>query len=274
MHNLLNDFKIFCTVDLQLSKRTVQRKAYYLKRILKTIRKPVDEITANDIRHYLYKRYQHLKPSSYGNDLKALKRFFRDFLQKPQVVESFRFPRTPFKPKTIPSKKDLRDFYYALTTVKDQALFLFYATSGLRRMEILSLRYEDVDLERRMIIPKNHNGTSTKNSWVSFYNQEAKDRLDQYLAIRKRQKDKLFPMARRKLIKLWGETRRRTGLNITPQRLREWFCVEMAEQGVQDRYIDAFCGRTPKSILARHYTDYSPERLKRIYDKAELKVLS
>jgi len=141
-------------------------------------------------------------------------------------------------------------------------------------MEILSLRYEDVDLERRMIIPKNHNGTSTKNSWVSFYNQEAKDRLDQYLAIRKRQKDKLFPMARRKLIKLWGETRRRTGLNITPQRLREWFCVEMAEQGVQDRYIDAFCGRTPKSILARHYTDYSPERLKRIYDKAELKVLS
>jgi intergrase/recombinase len=48
----------------------------------------------------------------------------------------------------------------------------------------------------------------------------------------------------------------------------------MAEQGVQDRYIDAFCGRTSKSILARHYTDYSPERLKRIYDKAGLKVLS
>jgi hypothetical protein len=27
------------------------------------------------------------------------------------------------------------------------------------------------------------------------------------------------------------------------------------------------------SVLARHYTDYSPERLKAIYDKAELKVL-
>jgi intergrase/recombinase len=48
----------------------------------------------------------------------------------------------------------------------------------------------------------------------------------------------------------------------------------MAEQGVQDRYIDTFCGRTPKSILAKHYTDYSPERLKGIYDKANLKVLS
>jgi intergrase/recombinase len=81
-------------------------------------------------------------------------------------------------------------------------------------------------------------------------------------------------MARRKLIKLWGSTRSKTGLNMTPQRLREWFCVEMSEVGVQDRYIDAFCGRTPKSVLARHYTDYSPERLKRIYDRANLKILS
>jgi len=54
---------------------------------------------------------------------------------------------------------------------------------------------------------------------------------------------------------------------------REWFYCQMGELGVPDRYIDALCGRAPKSILARHYTDYSPERLKRIYDKAGLEVL-
>ena len=27
------------------------------------------------------------------------------------------------------------------------------------------------------------------------------------------------------------------------------------------------------SILTRHYTDYSPERLKEIYEKANLKIL-
>jgi integrase len=158
--------------------------------------------------------------------------------------------------------------------VKDKALFLLYATSGLRRMEILSLILDDVDLDKRMIIPKNHNGASTKNSWVSFYNHEAQQVLNQYLSTRKQHNYKLFPMARSKLTKLWKDTREITKLNITPQRLREWFCVEMSEVGVQDRYIDAFCGRTPKSVLARHYTDYSPERLKRIYDKANLKVLS
>jgi len=49
--------------------------------------------------------------------------------------------------------------------------------------------------------------------------------------------------------------------------LRYLYANKMVEQGVQDWYIDACCGRTPKSVLARHYTDYSPERLKRIYDK-------
>jgi len=51
------------------------------------------------------------------------------------------------------------------------------------------------------------------------------------------------------------------------------FCSEMGELGVADRYVDAFCGRVPRSVLARHYTDFSPERLKRIYDGAGLRVL-
>jgi len=48
----------------------------------------------------------------------------------------------------------------------------------------------------------------------------------------------------------------------------------MGRLGVPDRYVDAFCGRVPRSVLARHYTDFSPEKLKEIYDKARLKVLS
>ncbi len=47
----------------------------------------------------------------------------------------------------------------------------------------------------------------------------------------------------------------------------------MGKLGVSDCNIYAFCGRTPKSVLAWHYTDYSPERLKKIYDDADLKVL-
>ena len=58
-----------------------------------------------------------------------------------------------------------------------------------------------------------------------------------------------------------------------PQRLREGFCCEMVSKGVSDSYVDSFCGRIPRSILAKHYLDYSPERMRAIYEKANLKVL-
>jgi hypothetical protein len=48
----------------------------------------------------------------------------------------------------------------------------------------------------------------------------------------------------------------------------------MGRLDIPDRYVDAFYGKTPKSILARHYTDYSPRKLKEIYDGANLRVLN
>jgi intergrase/recombinase len=81
-------------------------------------------------------------------------------------------------------------------------------------------------------------------------------------------------MQRQETIKMWKDARAKTGLNITPQRLREWFCSEMASRGVSDSYIDAFCGRVPKSVLARHYSDFSPERLREIYERAKLIIFN
>jgi len=83
----------------------------------------------------------------------------------------------------------------------------------------------------------------------------------------------LFNVSDRQYKKLWKSAQRKLGLHITAKRLRDWFCCEMGNLGVSYRYIDAFCGRTPKSVLARNYTDYNPEMLKIIYEKANLKVL-
>lgn len=69
------------------------------------------------------------------------------------------------------------------------------------------------------------------------------------------------------------EARQETGLQITPQVLRESFACELGRLNVPDRYVDAFCGRVPQSVLARHYTDFAPEKLKEIYDRGGLRVL-
>jgi site-specific recombinase XerD len=124
-----------------------------------------------------------------------------------------------------------------------------------------------------MVTPRAHSG-STKNSWCTFFNDECKDALLEYLEIRSQNKSKLFPWNSRKYGKVfWREARETTGLEITPQTLRDWFCCQMGELGVPDRYIDAFFGRLPISVLARQYTDYGPNRLKKIYEKAGPTIL-
>ena len=55
---------------------------------------------------------------------------------------------------------------------------------------------------------------------------------------------------------------------------RQWFACEMGKLGIADGYVDAFCGKVPKSVLARHYTNFSPDGLKEIYDGVRLNVLS
>lgn len=62
-------------------------------------------------------------------------------------------------------------------------------------------------------------------------------------------------------------------MKVTVQKLRRWFATEMSRCGVDAKYIHAFAGRTPSSVLEKDYLDYSPERLREIYDEAEITVL-
>ena len=267
----MDTFYDFQIVDLKRAERTAYEKVWYIRKFLKTVGKKPSEISREDVRSYL-KDLNSVGTATYTNLLKSLKVFFRDFLNEPDVVETFRFPKQVFKPKNIPSREALQKFYRALCSKKERALFLLYASSGLRRMEVLNIAIGDIDFEKRMIKPKAHSG-ETKKAWLSFFNEETSRVLKQYLEDRIDDNPKLFPMSNSESHQLWSDAKTETGLNITPQRLREWFCCEMVSNGVSDSYVDSFCGRIPRSILAKHYLDYSPERMKEIYDKANLRVL-
>jgi len=267
---LMKNFFDFQIVDLKRSERTAKEKVWYIEKFLKVVSKNLSEVSREDIRSYL-KGLNDGGTATYSNTLKSLKVFFRDFLNKPDIVETFRFPRQNYKPKNIPSRETLKKFYEALFSKKEKALFLLYATSGLRRMEVLNLSIKDIDFQNKMIKPEPHSG-DTKKSWLSFFNEEASQALKQYLETRRDSNPKLFPLPNKERHALWKVAKAKTGFVITPQRLREWFCCEMVLKGVSDSYVDSFCGRIPRSILAKHYLDYSPERMKEIYDKANLKV--
>jgi integrase len=268
----IEEFGDFLRIDLQMSEMTVKEYTRQMRRFFKTTQLDSEHVSGRDLRSYL-NRFRDMSPSTYKNVLSALKRFFRDYMKKKHLVESFKFPKKPWKPNTVPTKEELTKFYLSLETLRAKTLFITYATTGLRRNEVLQLKISDIDFEKRMIIP-NKGVSGTKNTWVSFFNSDMKNILREYLDSRKDNNPKLFPISKDIFLKVWKTAYAKTDIHITPKVLRNWFCYEMSRLGIQDRYVDAFCGRTPKSILARHYTDYSPERLKEIYEKAQLTVIT
>jgi integrase len=257
---------------MQQAPLTVKGHVRVIRRFLKAVNKPINQITREDVRRYL-STYLNKHPSTYKNQLASLRRCLRDYLHKPELINGFRQPRVPLNLKPVPDKIKLRTFYNALPSLREKALFLLLASSGLRLNEALSLTLKDVDFETWTLTPRKAYSNTTKHAYVSFFNHECHEVLRQYIETIK-PKDKLFNISPDRVDEIFHQTSHKTGFKITPQTLRAWFSTEMAKKAVPDRYIDALQGRIPRSTLARHYTDYTIETLKQIYTKANHTILT
>jgi integrase len=264
---VLEEFAKFCSVDLGLAPRTVDSHIDRMANVFNAVG-PVPSL--EQLRSFLSTVDN---PSSFNNHLKALRAYYRDFKGDDSLIKTFRWRRCEFPPHRLFSREELSRFSLELTE-SDLSLFLMFASTGRRFSEIISLQWPEIDLKTRTLQPNHF--ARTKRSYYSFFNQEAKDALEGFEPSRgehPRQKEgRIFTAS--PIHVPWRYARIRTGLPVTPQSLRFWFANEMARFGVPDRFIDAFQGRIPRSILARHYTDFSLDNLRRIYDGANLKVLA
>ncbi|MDB9252880.1 integrase [Halorubrum ezzemoulense] len=115
--------------------------------------------------------------------------------------------------------------------------------------------------------------SKTEQTWVTFYNDEAAEGFEAFKPDRDPDDDRVFQTTKQPLNRKFRHVSEEVGVKITIQKLRRWFATEMSRCGVDAKYIDAFCGRTKSSVLEEYYLDYSPERLKEIYDEAGITVL-
>jgi len=91
---------------------------------------------------------------------------------------------------------------------------------------------------------------------------------------RKHNGDLLFVIGSKRFKRMWNKASEKAGFRITAQALRIWHSTTLAELMVPDHYVDVFQGRAPRSVLAKYYTSKETQKVKRIYDKANLKVLA
>jgi len=266
----LSEFEEFLRINMRLAPVTVQKAVENIKRFLEYTK---GEISYESIKNYLA-TYIDKRPKTYNSQITDLRRFIRDFLGYGELIKPFRMAPVDDanKPVKLPTKKQLRLGFEAQTDDRARAIYLFTATTGLRKCEILTVLKEHVNFKLRCVIPNHF--TRKKRSGITFYNEETERFLMKYLESRKDNDPRLFVISDRQFRKIWRQATRRAGVKITPQILRVWFATYMGEKLIPDRYVDIFQGRAPRSVLAKHYTGKGLKRLKRIYEKAKLKILT
>jgi len=280
--NRLEEFREYLAGELELEDLTIKG---YMGIIRRFLRWAGDRwITRELIREYKL-TLRNASKATRANFVKAARRFFRDFLGRPDLIEGMKMPRETALERAKrniligASRGELKRFYEALQTDEVKAIFMLLLKSGLRVHEVLGLRFCDMDFQRRMINPAE--GSATKRTWVTFYDEEAAEALRKWMEIRGAPKsldERIFKMQTRVGIeKQFRKASQETGVKLRPKDLRVIFAKMLRRAGVDSIYIDAFCGRVPASIQAIHYMgdEYSPENLECVYKQVEksLKIL-
>jgi integrase len=252
-------------VDERLGERVSKDYRQIIRRFLRF----ADGIVSKEtIRGYL-SSYLKKAPKTYNNQLDGLRAFVSRFLKRPDLMESFKKAYQPQDYEVeLPTKEQVKKGFYGLTNDLEKGLYLFYATSGVRKLEALKLRSEDIDRKLRCVKPRHD--TKTKRAGVTFYNEECAVYMDKI----QDWDGKVFKIGSKRFREIWDKASEASGFRITPQVLRKWFSTTMGELGVPDRYVDIFQGRVPKSVLAKYYTGKELKRLKRVYERANLRVLN
>jgi len=259
-------YEEFAVEELELSQATINNHKSAIRGFLIHSNGVINKET---VKSYLDSNEQ---KSWKSNQVKALRKYIRDYLKLGNWINKFSFTKDKAKIKKIPSDDQLALFCNYLN-YQIQMVFLVTMTTGLRIGEVLALKLSNIDFETNMIDASQIHKSETKDSWISFVTNQTTEYLQSYIESDEFDQyddgTKLFSVSYKVVNENFKKVSNLTGISITPHLLRTVFTEKCTQAGMDEKYIDAFCGRISQNIIRKHYTDYSPEAMIRHYDKVE-----
>jgi len=257
----IENYQEFAVNELGLSHTTVKNQKSAIRCFLNYSQGVINKETVTE---YLKSN----DSSSWkSNQIKALRKFIRDYLHLGNWINDFVFSREKARiKKAIPTDNELALFCSKLD-YENQIIFLILVTSGLRIGEVLSLDIDNINFDTNMIDASKVHKSNTKSSWISFMTNQVSKYVQSY--VESLYTNKLFLVSYKTVQENFQRISEETGIKIKPHLLRTVFTEKCTQAGLEEKYIDAFCGRISQNVIRKHYTDYSPEAMRRHYDKVE-----
>lgn len=237
-----------------LSKETLQTYKLYLEHFLLNMCKPIDEITANDIRVYLYSYQQARKVSNRTMDGRrlVLNTFFDWCFQEGYIpqnpcrqIHPIKYEAKLVEPLTGVELELVRD---ACRTQREKALVEMFYSTGCRVSEMARLQKTDVDFRKGEV---HLFGKGSKHR-ISYINAKAEVALKKYLLQRTDDNPSLFvserkpykPLAKEgieAIIKKIGE-RSEIGRRVYPHLIRHTTATDALERGMNVAEVQKILG--------------------------------
>ena len=251
------------------SPKTNKSYLHYNKDFLKFTKKDPTEVSNEDVKNYLLylAEKKGASASSLNIAINALKFYYGEVLKRDFVYSIVR-PRKDKKLPVVLSREEILRMLSTITNIKHKAILTLTYSAGLRVGEVVKLRPEDIDIERKLIHVKCAKGRKDRYTILSEVALEMTRRyLKEY-----GQSRWLFPSQdMKKHLTTW--TVEKIFLNacknidiekkVTVHSLRHSFATHLLENGVDLRYIQEILGHA-SSKTTEIYTHVSNRDLSRI----------
>ena len=236
-----------------LSQSTLSAYKYELQRFFQTVQKRTKDITANDIRLYLYnaKEAQNLSNRTLNNMRSYIKAFFvwcvdNEYITKNPCaiishIKSEDIERYPISPL------DLERLRRACKDERDRAIIETLYSTGCRVSELVNIKLTDINTDEKSISIM---GKGKKHRTV-YINAKAEIAINEYLATRPQQSDYLFcsvrkssnPLSTRWIEKLLLALGERAGISdVHPHKFRRTMATDALEHGMSLEEVQALLG--------------------------------
>ena len=266
----------FCLIPLQkelsirkYSRRTIKSYMKYNRDFLLFLGKEPKNVDDEDIKKYLYYVVEGKKVSTSTLNIiiNALKFYYGEILKKNFIYEVKR-PKKDKKLPVVLSREEIAKILSSVDNIKHRALLMLAYSAGLRVGEVVKLKPEDIDANRKLICVKGSKGRKDRYTLLS---NTVMDVLRKYWK-RYRPHKWLFEGAKegmhlstRTADKIFRNACKKAGINkeVSFHSLRHSFATHLLESGTDLRYIQELLGHA-HSKTTEIYTHVSRKNLGKI----------
>ncbi len=229
-------------------------------------RKP-QELTGDDIRTYLLHLIEgeNFAASSINQVINVLRFLYVEILKKPFAPGAIPRPRKERKLPTVLSLNEVETLFDVTENRKHRVILMLIYSAGLRLSELIKLKPEDVDSDRKLIHVRGAKGKKDRYTLLSdVVLNELRKYWKQYRPGRY-----LFegqsagkPIAPRTVQKIFEQAVKKAGIakHVSVHSLRHAFATHLLEQGTDLRYIQELLGHE-SSRTTEIYTHVSNKSL-------------